>query len=53
LFEQPWRNKHFLIDFEELGKNRASLFGIQDTRAGRMIYTIYVVTDKSQLKKKE
>lgn len=51
-FNNRGETNHFITKVEVLDKNMASLFGNQNARAGRVVDTIYVVIDKSQLKKK-
>jgi len=49
-FDNRGETNHFVDKVEVLDKNMASLFGNQGSGAGRVIDTIYVVIDKSQLK---
>lgn len=53
-FNNRGETDHFIQSVEVLDKNMASLFNnkAQPAREGRIIDTIYVVIDKSQLKKK-
>lgn len=51
-FDNRGQTDHFVDKVEVLDKNMASLFGNSGERAGRVVDTIYVVIDKSQLKKK-
>jgi hypothetical protein len=53
-FSNRGETDHFVKKVEVLDKNMASLFNNKDTsaRQGHIIDTIYVVIDKSQMKKK-
>ncbi len=51
-FNNRGETDHFVTKVEVLDKNMASLFGNQNERQGRVVDTIYVVIDKSELKKK-
>lgn len=51
-FNYRGETDHFVTKVEVLDKNMASLFGNQNERTGRVVDTIYVVIDKSQLKNK-
>jgi hypothetical protein len=51
-FNNRGETDHFVSRVEVLDKNMATLFGNQKQVTGHVIDTIYVVIDKSQLKKK-
>lgn len=51
-FNNRGETDHFVTKVEVLDKNMATLFGNQKPVTGHVIDTIYVVIDKSELKKK-